>query len=88
MMAVMAVVAAWWVGRWEWSAPPSSALPIVPALLYRSSRWEKMFENLLKLTLRPGSEPGWGCAAGGAPERDLRLGAARPLAGVLTRCAF
>ena len=37
-----------------------------------------MFENLLKLVLRPGSERGWGCAAGGAPERDLRLGGTRP----------
>lgn len=34
-----------------------------------------MFENYLKLVHKPGSERGWGCAAGGEKMRDARLGA-------------
>ena len=57
-------------GKWSWSEPAAveealSGIPAVPALLYKSSRWEKMFENYLKLVHKPGSEHGWGCAAGG-----------------------
>ena len=66
---------------WEWSDDPSAtielamaAVPPVPAELYPSSRWEKMFENYLKLVHKPGSERGWGCAAGGEKMRDARLG--------------
>jgi hypothetical protein len=64
---------------WEWSETAAveealSGTPAVPALLYKSSRWEKMVENYLKLVHRPGSERGWGCAAGGVRERSARLG--------------
>jgi hypothetical protein len=56
-------------GHWTWSDPAAveealSGIPVVPALLYKSSRWEKMFENYIKLINHPGTEPGWGCAAG------------------------
>jgi hypothetical protein len=42
------------------------------AHLYRSSRWEKMFENYGAL-IRGDQHVGWGCAVGGAQWRDRRL---------------